>query len=194
VPAKSFRTRSRRLVTELSGYPNRLLVTVTTEPGETFAEVAHETIFRRWDKLKEWIAAKREFLAWRSGLEAARRAWEKTPDRDKNGALLRAFALTQAEKMLAEHSRDGEARALTHRVRAAHRCVVELADNLITRRLGVGLDGCTLALVTNLTDAHEFRSQFGYYPLGRALAWAPSGHFWRSRTTKRPFPGLAEAR
>ena len=95
-----------RLVSELSGYPNRLLVTVTTEAGETYAEVAHEAIFRRWDKLKEWIAAEREFLAWRSGLEAARRAWEKTPDKDKNDALLMGFALTQAQSWLARRSDD----------------------------------------------------------------------------------------
>jgi hypothetical protein len=55
-----------------------LAVTVTTETGETYAEVAHEAIFRRWDKLREWIAAEREFLAWRSGLEAAHRAWQAT--------------------------------------------------------------------------------------------------------------------
>ena len=71
-----------RLVSELSGYPNRLLVTATTEAGETYAEVAHEAIFRRWGRLKDWIAAEREFLAWRSGLEADRRAWEKTADRE----------------------------------------------------------------------------------------------------------------
>ena len=69
-----------RLVTELADHPNRLLVTATPEGGETYAEVAHEAIFRRWDKLREWIAAEREFLAWRSGLEAARRAWQATPD------------------------------------------------------------------------------------------------------------------
>ena len=37
-----------RLVSELSGYPYRLLVTATTEARETYAEVAHEAIFRRW--------------------------------------------------------------------------------------------------------------------------------------------------
>ena len=63
-----------RLVSELADHPNRLLVTATPEGGETYAEVAHEAIFRRWDKLRDWIAAEREFLAWRSGLEAARRA------------------------------------------------------------------------------------------------------------------------
>ena len=88
-----------RLVSELAGYPNRLLVTATTEAGETYAEVAHEAIFRRWDKLKEWIAAEREFLSWRSGLEAARRAWEKTADEDKDDALLMGFALTQAQRL-----------------------------------------------------------------------------------------------
>ena len=45
-----------RLVSELPSYPNRLLVTATTEAGETYAEVAHEAIFRRWDKLRGWIA------------------------------------------------------------------------------------------------------------------------------------------
>ena len=69
-----------RLVSELADHPNRLLVTATPEGGETYAEVAHEAIFRRWDKLREWIAAEREFLIWRSGLEAARRAWQATPD------------------------------------------------------------------------------------------------------------------
>ncbi len=94
------------LVSELSGYPNRLLITATTEAGEPYAEVAHEAIFRRWGKLKEWIAAEREFLAWRSGLEAARRAWEKTADSEKNDALLMGFALTQAERWLARRKDD----------------------------------------------------------------------------------------
>jgi hypothetical protein len=68
-----------RLVNELADHPNRLLVTATSETGETYAEVAHEAVFTRWDKLRDWIAAEREFLAWRTGLEAARRAWQKTP-------------------------------------------------------------------------------------------------------------------
>jgi formylglycine-generating enzyme required for sulfatase activity len=64
-----------RLVSELADHPNRLLVTATPEGGETYAEVAHEAIFRHWGRLKEWIAAEREFLAWKTGLEAARRTW-----------------------------------------------------------------------------------------------------------------------
>ncbi|MGH6935722.1 MAG: hypothetical protein ACRED2_05990, partial [Methylocella sp.] len=95
-----------RLVNELAGHPNRLLVTVTPEAGETHAEVAHEAIFRRWDKLRDWIAAEREFLAWRTGLEAARRAWQATPKDSKSEALLMGAALTQAQSWLAKRGED----------------------------------------------------------------------------------------
>jgi formylglycine-generating enzyme required for sulfatase activity len=91
-----FADQEWHLVSELADYPNRLLVTATVEGGEAYAEVAHEAVFRRWDKLKQWIAAEREFLAWKTGLEAARRAWENAPDRSKSDALLMGFALTQA--------------------------------------------------------------------------------------------------
>jgi formylglycine-generating enzyme required for sulfatase activity len=95
-----------RLVTELTDHPNRLLVTATPEGGETYAEVAHEAIFRRWDKLKEWIAAEREFLAWKTGLEAARNAWENAPEGSKSDALLMGFALTQALRKSAPRRND----------------------------------------------------------------------------------------
>src|SRR5205814_1339263 len=64
-----------RLVSELADHPNRLLVTATPEDGETHAEVAHEALFRRWGRLREWIVGQRDFLAWRSRLEGARRTW-----------------------------------------------------------------------------------------------------------------------
>ena len=54
---EEFSAQEWQLVSELADYPNRLLVTITTEAGETYAEVAHEAIFRRWDKLREWIAS-----------------------------------------------------------------------------------------------------------------------------------------
>ena len=95
-----------QLVSELADHPNRLLVTATPEGRETYAEVAHEAIFRRWDKLREWIAAEREFLAWRSGLEAARRAWQFAPDKSKGDALLMGFALTQAQRWYAKRAKD----------------------------------------------------------------------------------------
>lgn len=101
-----FTSEEWRLVSELADYPNRLLVTVTTETGETYAEVAHEAIFRRWDKLRQWIAGEREFLAWRSGLEAARRAWARTADAAKQDALLMGAALSQAQSWLVKRAED----------------------------------------------------------------------------------------
>jgi formylglycine-generating enzyme required for sulfatase activity len=95
-----------RLVSALADYPNRLLVTATPDEGDTYAEVAHEAIFGRWDKLREWIAAEREFLAWRSGIEAARRAWRATPAGAQHDALLMGAALTQAQNWLARRAED----------------------------------------------------------------------------------------
>ena len=95
-----------RLVSDLADYPNRLLVIATTESGDIYAEVAHEAIFRRWDRLREWIAAEREFLAWRSGLEAARRAWQATNDRTKKDAVLTGLALAQARKWIETRFQD----------------------------------------------------------------------------------------
>jgi formylglycine-generating enzyme required for sulfatase activity len=95
-----------RLVGQLADHPNRLLVTATPEGSETRAEVAHEAIFRRWGKLRDWIAAEREFLAWRTGLEAARRAWQATPDSSKSDALLMGAGLTQAQSWIEKRSED----------------------------------------------------------------------------------------
>jgi formylglycine-generating enzyme required for sulfatase activity len=115
-----------RLVSELADNPNRLLVTATPDTDttpltremakpdsvstaasrEAYAEVAHEAIFRHWDKLREWIAAEREFLAWKTGLEAVRRAWQATPDNLKIDALLMGAALTQAQSWCGKRSED----------------------------------------------------------------------------------------
>jgi formylglycine-generating enzyme required for sulfatase activity len=95
-----------RLVSALADHPNRLLVTATPEGGETYAEVAHEAIFRRWGKLRDWIASEREFLAWRTGVEAARRAWQTTPDSSKSDALLMGAGLTQAQSWIEKRRED----------------------------------------------------------------------------------------
>jgi formylglycine-generating enzyme required for sulfatase activity len=80
--------------------------TATSEAGETYAEVAHEAVFRRWAKRHDWIAAEREFLAWRTGIQAARRAWQATPDSSKADALAMGAALTQAQSWLAKRRED----------------------------------------------------------------------------------------
>jgi formylglycine-generating enzyme required for sulfatase activity len=95
-----------RLVSDLADHPNRLLVTVTPDAHETYAEVAHEAIFRRWDKLRDWIAREREFLIWKSGLEADRRTWDAAPAAAKPDTLLMGFKLGQAESWLAKRPED----------------------------------------------------------------------------------------
>jgi formylglycine-generating enzyme required for sulfatase activity len=95
-----------RLVSELADHPNRLLVTATPEGGETYAEAAHEAIFRRWGKLRDWIAAEHEFLAWRTGLERDRQRWETAPAASKDDALLMGFGLGQAQSWLEKRADD----------------------------------------------------------------------------------------
>jgi hypothetical protein len=125
-PRSEFSDDEWRLVNELANDPNRLLVTASPEiheasalrsdrrtdvsetpaVDEAYAEVAHETIFRRWDRLRQWIVAERAFLTWRSGIEFARRNWQATPSRLKKDAVLRGFALVQAINWLAQRPDD----------------------------------------------------------------------------------------
>lgn len=105
-PRSEFMADEWRLICSLADQPNRLLVVATSDGGETYAEVAHEAVFRRWQKLREWIAAERGFLAWRTGLEAARRHWQNTPDAMRPEALLMGVALTQAQRWFASRRDD----------------------------------------------------------------------------------------
>jgi len=95
-----------QLVSELADHPHRLLVIATPEGGQAYAEVAHEAIFKRWDRLHDWMTAERGFLAWRTGLETARRAWQATPEESRDDALLMRLALAQARGWLAERAQD----------------------------------------------------------------------------------------
>jgi formylglycine-generating enzyme required for sulfatase activity len=161
-----------RLVTELADYPNRLLVTVASETGETYAEVAHEAIFRRWGKLREWIAAEREFLAWRSGLEAARRAFETTSDTAKHDALLMGAALTQAQSWfttraddLLESDREFIAQSIAREKRARSRA--RYARGLVYASL-VGMIAVLLGWINQATIREQWRQYTVVGPFVRA--------------------------
>jgi formylglycine-generating enzyme required for sulfatase activity len=95
-----------RLVSELADYPNRLLIAAASEGNETYAEIAHEAIFRRWDRLRAWITQEREFLGWKSELEGARRRWQAAPLASRDDALLMGLALAQAQDWLAKRAED----------------------------------------------------------------------------------------
>ena len=95
-----------RLVTELADHPNRLLVTATSEAGETYAEVAHEAIFRRWAE-----AARVDRCRARvSGLARPARirpsALGGGADRSKHDALLMGLGLAEALSWLDKRGED----------------------------------------------------------------------------------------
>jgi serine/threonine protein kinase len=94
------------LVSDLADHPNRLLVTGKSQAGEAYAEVAHETIFKHWKKLRDWIVGEREFLSWRTGLETARRTWQSTAADSRSETLLMGAALTQAQNWLIKRGED----------------------------------------------------------------------------------------
>ncbi|MBL8473375.1 MAG: TIR domain-containing protein [Rhodocyclaceae bacterium] len=81
----------------------RLLV-ARDEAGERVLEVAHEALFRAWDRLVVWLNADREFLLWRERLRNAQAEWLR------NGAdaslLLRGPLLREAQKW--DKERGGE--------------------------------------------------------------------------------------
>ncbi|HMN70867.1 MAG TPA: toll/interleukin-1 receptor domain-containing protein [Rhodoblastus sp.] len=93
-----------RLVSELADAPNRLIVTAQREGRETWAEVAHEAIFKRWSRLRDWIGARQSFLVWKTGIEGKRREWTAADESDD--LLLRGAPLVQAQAWLAAQAED----------------------------------------------------------------------------------------
>lgn len=72
----------------------RLLVSRGSENGDDTIEVAHETLFRSWKRLKTWLDEDREFLLWRSRLVKAKEEWDYN-EQDKK-ALLKGTILNEA--------------------------------------------------------------------------------------------------
>jgi WD40 repeat protein len=79
----------------------RLLVS-GSDGGERIVEVAHEALFRSWDRLVGWLNADREFLLWRQRLRGDIAEWERTA-RDES-MLLRGPVLAEAERWLGERA------------------------------------------------------------------------------------------
>jgi formylglycine-generating enzyme required for sulfatase activity len=137
-----------QMVSELADHPHRLLVVAMLDSGDVYAEVAHEAIFGRWDKLRQWIASEREFLAWRSGLEAARRSWEAAPPNTKNGALIMGLPLMQAKKLSTQRPDDlsqADREFIDHSVKHRRRQRVRAIGGTALLVIAVGLLSVGLA-------------------------------------------------
>ncbi|MDN5913685.1 MAG: trypsin-like peptidase domain-containing protein [Pseudonocardia sp.] len=81
----------RALVTPLAAYR---LVTVTGQGDDAVVETAHQSLAEHWPRMRRVIDDDRDFLAWRTELDAARQRWLAT-GRDDD-ALLRGVALAEA--------------------------------------------------------------------------------------------------
>ncbi|MGH8910074.1 MAG: trypsin-like peptidase domain-containing protein, partial [Egibacteraceae bacterium] len=76
----------------------RLVVIGCDETGTDTVELAHEALIARWDRLREWIEADRDFRAWQERLRTDMARWQ-AGGRD-GGALLRGAPLDEAERWL----------------------------------------------------------------------------------------------
>jgi WD40 repeat protein/DNA-binding SARP family transcriptional activator len=77
------------------------LVVIDWDPaGQETVELAHETLIRRWGRLRMWLEENRAFRFWQERLRAALHQWQAS-DRDE-GALLRGVPLDEAEIWLVE--------------------------------------------------------------------------------------------
>ena len=65
------------------------------DDAERLIEIAHESLFRVWDRLVEWLDEAREFLRWRNRFQGPVEQWLSAEKR--SDALLVGAALTAAE-------------------------------------------------------------------------------------------------
>ncbi len=127
------------------------------EGADRALEVAHEVLFRSWQRLRSWLDRDRELLLWRRRLEQARREWQRTR-RDRR-TLLSGPALEEArawrergtgrltaadreflEQSIAEASRRRRRRALLLAAAIAALAAVSVAGLALWRRAERALD------------------------------------------------------
>ncbi len=102
---EEFSEEEWRLVSELANYPNRLLVTATTEAGDAYAEVATRRTSGAGTNCATGSRAS-GILGLEYRPRSARRAWQATPDRSKNDALLMGYEVAQGQTWLAKRAED----------------------------------------------------------------------------------------
>src|SRR5690606_16485205 len=78
----------------------RLLVHDRAPDGTHVVEFAHQALIDHWPRLREWLAADREFLVWLHETERQASDWHRS-GRD-SGELLRGRALSHAQQWVAD--------------------------------------------------------------------------------------------
>lgn len=83
----------------------RLLVTSQlASSAEETIEVSHEALIRHWERLKQWVEADRQFLAWQQRLGASIKQYEES--HRSADLLLRGLPLTEAMDWFKKKSDD----------------------------------------------------------------------------------------
>jgi WD40 repeat protein len=120
----------------------RLIVKGDGDKGAT-AEVAHEALLRKWDRLRKWLDAEKEFVVGKVQLRYALADWTR-PDGTRNlGALLSSLPLARAREWLKL-----KPKALTEDERLFIKASALHAD--LRRGLSWGAGGLALALILSL--------------------------------------------
>ncbi|MCP4420135.1 MAG: GAF domain-containing protein [Chloroflexi bacterium] len=90
------------LVQKLAGSDTRLLVADQDDSGKNSAEVIHEALIQRWQRLQGWMDTHRDFRAWQDRLRNDLDFWVKNNQRE--GFLLSGGPLFLAKEQLKKHS------------------------------------------------------------------------------------------
>ncbi|OLT03155.1 hypothetical protein BJF90_27030 [Pseudonocardia sp. CNS-004] len=143
----------------LAGLTAGRLVTVSSSAGSgDVVDLAHQALLDHWPRLRNWLEADREFLAWREKVDAQRERWE-SEDRD-DAALLRGAALAGAGEWLPARAADLTAadrdylrRSTAHRRREVRRW------QLVAAVLGVLAVGAAVLTAVTVSSGNAIADQ-----------------------------------
>jgi|GEM_PF-3005719 len=74
------------------------LIVLRGQGDRATVELIHDTLPLNWQRLRDWVQEKRDFLVWQQRLQTDLNEWERTGHDE--GGLLRGVALNEAERWL----------------------------------------------------------------------------------------------
>jgi tetratricopeptide (TPR) repeat protein len=113
----------------------RLLVSSAAAGGQPSVEVAHEALVAHWGRLREWVDADRQFMAWRQRLDDEAAEWERK--RRSAGLLLQGLRLAEARDWLKRRREDLSERECTYIKASARRRQVRLTTTSAVAGIGI---------------------------------------------------------
>ena len=71
---------------------SNLITNITNDTHETLVKLAHDSLFDKWDQLKEWIERSKEYLLWRYNVDGTYFRWQQAKIK-KNDHLIQDVQL-----------------------------------------------------------------------------------------------------